>query len=180
MALWTGADDGGGEQGYPDLGPDDRFKIEYDTVTTYILHYSNVRSALASFLITVALGSFGSYYSTRGSGDLKPFLWVEKGPHILWVAGYLFLAAAVAASLYFTYMTERTIEYSTRLWNWGINRKHPYPGGFRGPWTDVDGRPLPAGKRRRIIAKRVAKDTMNALLIVGSIGLGVAFYLFES
>ena len=40
----------------------ERFKIEYNTVNNYILHYSNVRSALASLLVTVALASFGGYY----------------------------------------------------------------------------------------------------------------------
>lgn len=164
------------------LGPEERFKIEYDTVNSYILHYSNVRSALASFLITVALAAFGGYYSTQGESHVSQssFLGVTGGPHILWVAGYLFLLAAVVSSLYFSYLTERTTEYSIRLWIWGVlNRTLHYPGGFRGPWVDEKGTILAGGKRRLMIWKRVFKDLMNWLLVVGALGLGLTFYLFE-
>ncbi len=88
------------------------FKLEYATVNNYILHYSNVRSALTSFLITVALAAFAAYFNTSGAERVAEdkFFFVERGPHLLWIASYLLLAAAVVASLWFTYRTEHVAE----------------------------------------------------------------------
>lgn len=164
----------------PVVEPGKRFEIEYATVNAYVLHYSNVRSALASFLITVALAAFGGYYGTqKESVGTSSFLGVDGGAHILWVAGFLFLVAAIGASLYFSFYTERATEYTRRLWRWGVEGTAEHPGGFRGTWNDVNGQRLDDDVRRRQIWRRVEQDPMNWLLILGALALALCFVLFE-
>ncbi len=43
------------------ISDDERFKIEYSEVADFIRHYSTVRSALTSFLVTVGLAAFATY-----------------------------------------------------------------------------------------------------------------------
>ncbi len=181
------------------LDPEERFKLDYETANAYILHYSNVRSALASFLITVALASFAAYYGAsddekasptsgstpttlsapattggtvstqRGEGVAEPNAAKGDHPYLLAFAAYLFLGAAVFSSLQFSYLTERASVYSIELWKWGVEGKRGYPGGFRSTGWEQ-----PDEFRRR-----VREDPMNKLLVGGALALAVAFPLFE-
>jgi hypothetical protein len=179
------------------LTPEDQFKLEYESANAYILHCSSVRSALASFLITVALASFAAYYSaaddktsssssststtvaapaatgaTVGPGPITTAARNaanDRAPYLLAFAAYLFLGAAVFSSLRFSYLTERATVYSIELWKWGVEGKRGYPGGFRSrDWEHP-------GELRR----RVSEDRMNWLLVAGAIALAVAFPVLE-
>jgi hypothetical protein len=151
---------------------EDLFKLEYEAVNTYILHYSNVRSALSSFLITVALASFAAYYgASDGTQSPSPTVATSSGdePYLLAFAGYLFLVAAVFSSLRFSYLTERASEYSVQLWRWAVRGERDYPGGFRSKaWEPSDE-----------IWAEVRGDPMNKLLIGGAVVLALAFPAFE-
>lgn len=179
MSVQQPATGGGVGEESPDIKAEEKFRIEYETVNAYILHYSSVRSALASFLITVALASFGAYYSTQAESSTQAP--TAEAPWFLGLAGYLFLAAAVGASLYFSYHTERATEYARVLWSWGIDRKGPYPGGFRAKtWRYEKGASLSGSRRRQVIWREAEKDLMNWLLIIGALALGVGFFVYEA
>src|SRR5262245_34599535 len=44
------------------LNDEARFKVEYKEVGDYIRHYSTVRSALTTFLLTAGVATFSAYY----------------------------------------------------------------------------------------------------------------------
>jgi len=132
------------------LAGEERFKVEYAEVGNLIRHFSNVRSALTTFLLTVGVAAFSAYFQQPQSPSCY-FL----------VVGGLFLVISVAVCLVFSYRTERMSLYQTELWKWS-NGDAPYasgnyPAGFKShkpsPWE---------------LLARMRNDPMNWFLI-GSI-----------
>ena len=132
------------------LSDDERFKIEYSEVGNYIRHYSSVRSALTSFLVTVGLAAFATY-----SEQNLPFAFF---------AGWLMIISAVIACLLFSYRTERSDLYLTELWNWSKEAGRPYPVGFK------SFKPGPE------VCRKIFSDLMNWVMIVGAASILVVAF----
>jgi hypothetical protein len=138
------------------LSDEDRFRIEYAEVGSYIRHYSTVRSGLTSFLVTVGLAAFSTHFS------------LEKAEWFPFAAGCLLIASATVACLSFSYRTERCDLYLTELWRWSLEPEGaPYPVGFK------------SFKPGRDVLRKMAGDQMNWLMIVGAF-LILAFAAFTA
>lgn len=61
-----------------------------------------------------------------------------------------------------------------------MNRKGPYPGGFRAKkWLYEQGASLSGSERRQVIWHEAGKDLMNWILITGALALGAGFFVLE-
>lgn len=143
------------------LDPLERFKVEYKEVGDYIRHYSNVRSALTTFLITVSLASFSAYFNKQ-----------QTSPFFL-IVGHLLLVTATVVCLNFSCRTERSNLYQTKLWNFYVEGEGFEPEGFKSfkPAND----PL----WRRKFIKKVLTDLMNWLLILVMLAIFISFWITE-
>ena len=138
---------------------EERFKVEYKEVGDLIRHYSTVRSALTTFLLTVGVASFSAYYHKQQS---SPFFIVT---------GHLFLFVSVAVCLVFSYRTERTSLYQTELWKWSKGddpyTDGNYPDGFKAY------KPSSSTVLRRVLFK----DKMNIFLVLAIVGILISFWV---
>src|SRR5690242_10317845 len=118
--------------------------------TTISAHYSTTRSALTTFLITVALTLFAAYFSTSYPPHLRFFSAVAK----------VVMLAALGVCLVFSYRTERARLYRRNLWEWSKQRgKYPVK-------SDV---------KLRSVWKGMALDSMNWALLA-MVGFTVFFF----
>jgi hypothetical protein len=138
----------------PQLNDEDRFKAEYKDVGDYIWHYSTVRSALTTFLLTAGVATFSAYYHQQ---QTSPFFVV---------AGHLFLVVSAYVCLVFSYRTEHANMYQTALWKWSEDISEGYPGGFK------------RYKPEESVWKHVwFKDPINFALITVILGVLVSFWV---
>jgi hypothetical protein len=133
-----------------------RLKMEYQEVANLIRHYSTVRSALSSFLVSLGVGSFGFYFRVAKE-QREPFIWI---------AGHLLILISFLVCLYFSYRTERAQIYSTRLWHWLSGKNITMPTGYKA-FPD-----FPNG-----LWGRVGSDMMNYILIFGGIVMAIFFWV---
>lgn len=134
----------------------ERFKVDYAEVGDLIRHYSTVRSALTTFLLTVSVGSFVAYHK-------------DSSHSFLLVVGYLFLLVSAAACLVFSYRTESATLYQKALWKWS-NGEDPYTNG------DYPSRHEIRKSFKWKAWRRVcSKDTMNLFLVMVIVVIFVSF-----
>jgi len=97
--------------------------MEYKEVNDYIRHYSTVRSALSSFLLTVGISAFSFYHISKTIPKPSPLLYT----------GVLFMALAMLVSWVFSYRTERAQAYSTIVWKFlnGEGKSDAPPVGYK-------------------------------------------------
>lgn len=84
-----------------------RYELEYKEVRDHVRHFSNVRSALTTFLMTVGLAAFAAHVTAECS---------VKNLNYLKLAGTTTLAMSVMTCIIFSYRTEYWNEYSKTLW----------------------------------------------------------------
>ncbi len=130
---------------------EEKFKIHYPALNAEIIHYSNIRSALTTFLITVSIGTLVAYLRIKGGNGSESEL-VEK----LLFFSHIFLFAATAVCLTFSYRTEKAILKKKALWSWAISD----PGQDRPKYPDKS-----ELNSTDIVAKMLA-DMMNWLLLI--------------
>jgi len=130
----------------------EKYLMEYQEVGNFIRHCSSVRSAVVSFLITVACAAFAAYFNTPTG--------------FLIFVGHLMIVAALFVCLWFSYWTEKAELYLTKVWKW-FDGDGPEPGGFK----SFKGGCETSGK--------VLKDPMNWVLILGVLSIVVAFRIFQ-
>lgn len=160
----------------------DRFPVDYSERGNLARHYSNVRSALTTFLLTVGLAAFTAYFHDETSTFFI-------------VIGILLLVGSVFVCFEFSYRTEESIVYWKRLWEWAKSEPQGAGAAVQPPAAAVQppaaGGPPPAAdeedkaypnltkikQEKNEIWKRVLKDRMNWLLILSNIFIGITFLL---
>jgi hypothetical protein len=131
---------------------EETFRLAYKEYGDQIRHFSAVRSALTTFLLTVALASFSAYFT---SSPKQPFLVA---------AGFIFSLAAVAACVTFSFRTEKSVLRYKDMW------------AFLGGEKSMDLEILRIHESKsRTIWKKVGKDPLNWLLLAGVAGMIVSF-----
>ena len=88
----------------PPPNADDTLKLAYKEYSDEMRHFSTVRSALTTFLVTVTLGAFSAYFNKSSS---HPFLVA---------AGIIFAMAAVVVCLTFSWRTSKAFLQRKRVW----------------------------------------------------------------
>lgn len=132
------------------------FRLLYKEYGDQVRHFSTVRSALTTFLVTVSLAAFSAFF---GKDPRHPFLIV---------AGFILLIAAVVACLTFSFRTEKAVLRYKEVWSY-LKGEKP---------MDVEVLPMFQPKAFTVW-RRVAKDPMNWLLLAASAAIVIAFYLRE-
>ena len=139
------------------LSDEERFKLEYKKLDDDIRHYSTIRSALTSFLMTVGLTLLA--YSFNNS--------YPEHPSFLWITGLIVLCGAVYVCVEFSRRTERSLIHQKSLWDWSTTMAPPYP--TRSEILERAG--------RGAVLSEMIKDAMNIGLIVVAIAIIVAFFV---
>jgi hypothetical protein len=85
---------------------DDNLRMAYKEYSDEMRHFSTVRSALTTFLVTVSLAAFSAYFNKSQS---HPFLVA---------AALVFALAAIAVCLEFSRRTSRAYLRRKRIWNY--------------------------------------------------------------
>jgi hypothetical protein len=143
------------------------FSVEYKKRDDDARHYSNIRSALTSFLITVGLTLLSAYFSKDHVGNRAFFMYT----------GFTVLLAAVASCLVFSWRTQRSAYHMRELWHW-VTLKTKVNGGSLCHEHYPDWRKsLPISEWRKLWW-RMAKDAMNWALILAVGAIATAFYAF--
>src|ERR1700730_18677762 len=84
------------------------FSVEYKKRDDDSRHFSNIRSALTTFLVTVGLGSLVGYFSKDH----------PTHPEFFWIIGVIFFGAAILACFVFSWRTQWADLQVRRLWKW--------------------------------------------------------------
>jgi len=136
----------------------------YQETGDEIRHYSNIRWVLTTLLITIAVACFSGYFS-------------EQWSHLfMLVIGFLFLIAALAACLNFSYRTEKkVIEYKRLsdmlLSNIYDNVKSAYSlKNFKFNKNSSDD--------KASIWNRIFKDKVNWLLTIAILFITIVVFYF--
>ena len=126
-------------------------RLAYQEQGEMIRHFSSVRSALTTFLLTVALASYSAYFADRSV--------------FLMIAGSLFLLAAIGVCLIFSYRTEKTVLRYKHLWD-QIRAGH----NIAGPLTIY-------APTESEIWGRMRRDKLNYLLILMCLVIATSFFV---
>ena len=137
----------------PEKVQPETLRLVYKEYGDQIRHFSTVRSALTTFLLTVSLGSFAAYFN---KSQMHPFLIA---------AGLIFLFAAVFTCLTFSFRTEKAVIRFKAIWKYLNHEKqincNKLP--IHDPrWTEIWG--------------RVFWDQMNWLIMIAAIVIILAFW----
>jgi len=132
---------------------EDVFSTDYSAKNSQIAHYSNIRSALTTFLITVALGCLTVHFGLDEESK-------KAAGMTLIYCTRTFLIVAFIVCLVFSYRTEKTVMKFKKIWNWAH--------GYEGDSYPIDYKPCWC-----CIRKRMLKDGMNWLLLATA---GFIFY----
>ena len=122
-----------------------------------IRHYSTIRTSLTTFLMTVALAAFTTFFHS------------DQHHIFVAIAGYVFAVAGGLACLYFSYCTEKQVIRYRKLrdkLHSGVRTSDQ--SGFQ----ELDMEPAKSEVRRRM-----KKDWMNRLMLVGDLILMASFGL---
>jgi uncharacterized protein YukE len=117
-------------------------RVSYTEYGNQVRHFSTVRSALTTFLLTVSMTAFSAYFTP---GKSHAFL--------AWVGG-LFLFGAVVACFAFSYRTERELLRYRHMWQYLTGKK------TMGGAHDFSCKP-PISK----VVPNMLRDPMNLLMI---------------
>jgi len=121
------------------------FSAEYSAKNSEIAHYSNIRSALTTFLITVSLGCLSAHFGLDDEA-------AEKAGATLIRCSQLFLLLAFTVCLVFSYRTEKAVMKFKKIWSWANGKNDDfYPWDYKPKWC--------------CIRKRMLADGMNWLLL---------------
>ncbi len=121
-------------------------RMAYTEYGSQIRHYSTIRSALTTFLVTAGMTSFAGYQ--------------DKKISFLFFAGLVFASAAILVCGWFSYKTERVVMRYKSEWNI-----------LRGVTTATSHGPLQKkiiANLKQSIAGRMVIDLMNWLLILAA------------
>jgi len=131
---------------------EDTIRMLYKEYGDQIRHFSTVRSALTTFLLTVALAAFSAYFN------------INAHPPFLIVSALIFLVAALAICLAFSYRTEKAVIRYKRIW--------PYLSG-----TDSDANSAITTEVKSFeIWQKMLADFTNYMLLAGVLLILLAFY----
>jgi len=129
------------------------FSTDYSAKNSEIAHYSNIRSALTTFLITVALACLTAHFGLAEESK-------KVAGMTLIYCSRTFLIVALIVCLVFSYRTEKTVMKFKKIWNWANeSENNDYPSDYKPCWC--------------CIRKRMLKDGMNWLLLAT---VGLIFY----
>jgi len=128
----------------------ERFQLDYKDAGDLIRHYSSVRSALTTFLLTVALGALVAY--TRRPVEAEFMIGIA---HVL-------LLVSFAVCIVFSLRTIHMEFYQTQIWRWSNTSNSGYPS--RKTW--------PAYSE---LARRVITDPMNGFLLFTIAAIMISF-----
>ena len=132
--------------------PDDleNARVLYKEYGDQTRHFSTVRSALTTFLLTVSVTAFAAYFDRT------------KSSYFLIVAGFTALIAGVIVCRSFSYETEKAVLRYTHAWK-VIEGKIPLGETLLHDPPEAD------------VKKRVNEDKMNLLLSGAAAVVAVAF-----
>jgi len=141
---------------YKEIQPEkiqpETLRLVYKEYGDQIRHFSTVRSALTTFLLTVSLASFAAYFNVS---QTHPFLIV---------AGVIFLLAAIFTCLTFSFRTEKAVIRFKEIWKY-LNHDKP---------TSFNKIPIHNPTLTEIWG-RVFWDQMNWLIMIAAIVIALAF-----
>ncbi|MES0489593.1 MAG: hypothetical protein ABUK01_06365 [Leptospirales bacterium] len=150
-----------------EMNMEENIRTLYIEAGNEIRHYSNVRSALTTFLITVALGCFATYFEKPGLHEFFKF------------TGFLLLAAALLACIYFSFRTEKkVIEYKKLLYKITGTPDYLSEAAKTLYITDFNLKDF-RKENKSAIWKRVESDKMNWLLLISISLIGGLFLYFQ-
>jgi hypothetical protein len=135
---------------------DDDLHTAYKEYSDEMRHFSTVRSALTTFLVTVSLAAFSAYFNKSQS---HPFLVA---------AALVFALAAIAVCLEFSRRTSKALLRRRRIW------KH-----FTGEATVTQLEDPDYPGKWQILGKMVW-DPTNSILLIGLALIVLAFHYRES
>ena len=136
----------------PEKIPPETLRLIYKEYGDQIRHFSTVRSALTTFLLTVSLASFAAYFNRT---QTHPFLIT---------AGLIFLLTAVFTCLTFSFRTEKAVIRFKEIWKY-LNYDKP---------INCNKIPIHDPTLTEIWA-RMLKDQMNWLIIIAGTLILLAF-----
>ncbi len=131
---------------------DENLRMAYKEYSDEMRHFSTVRSALTTFLVTVSLAAFSAYFNKNQS---HPFLVA---------AALVFAGAAIAVCLEFSRRTSKAYLRRKRIWDHLANGRTV---------TKLEDRDYPS-KTQTMGA--MFKDATNYFLLIGLALIVLAFY----
>ena len=131
---------------------DDNLRMAYKEYSDEMRHFSTVRSALTTFLVTVSLAAFSAYFN---KSQTHPFLVA---------AALVFAGAAIAVCLEFSRRTSKAYLRRKRIWD------HFAKGQTV---TRLEAQDYPS-KTQTMGA--MLKDATNYFLLIGLVLIVLAFY----
>jgi hypothetical protein len=123
----------------------------YSEMGNEIRHYNTIRTSLSTFLLTVSVTAFCTY--------LRP----DEHHEFMVVVGYLFSAAAVISSWFFSYRSAKAIYRYKQIRSAILNPEH----------CDYDAQWKDHGEA----ARRMVRNFMNWVMLIGVIILITAFQI---
>jgi len=101
------------------------FAVDYAARNAEIIHYSNIRSALTTFLITIAIVTLEAHFSMNCEEK-------NASGYVLLYCSRLFLGVAVLICLNFSFKTEKAILKKKKIWKWAQKTTdNNYPYGYK-------------------------------------------------
>ena len=135
------------------------FAQEYSMARDMIVHYSTVRSALTTFLMTVALAALSASFNEDMGGR-----WFFP------LAGTVLMVVAHMVCRHFSRETERAIIYQKLLADWNAAQSGTFPGRLLS-------RDWESKAELHKVAGRMRRDPMNRLSLVLTVILLALFWL---
>jgi len=130
--------------------------MAYKEYSDEMRHFSTVRSALTTFLVTVSLAAFSAYFNKSQS---HPFLIA---------AALIFAVAAVAVCFEFSRRTSKAYLRRGRIWKHFTNAK---------PVTELEQKDYPGPGQ---VVGKMLQDPTNYFLLIGLGLIVLAFYNRDS
>jgi hypothetical protein len=151
------------------LTAEDWYKIEYAELGNLNRHYSTIRSALTTFLLTASLGAFGGYFLDAGH---NPYFGL---------AGFILILCANFVCLHFSYLTEWSALYMSELWR---ASKDPNAAGVNAAEIqaarDLTAHGFKNFRNPRAARAHMRRDWMNYAVVALSVALAGAFFAGQS
>lgn len=140
----------------PGTSTDDNLRMAYKEYSDEMRHFSTVRSALTTFLVTVTLAALSAYFNKSQS---HPFLVA---------AAVIFALAAIAVCLEFSRRTSKAYLRRKRIWNYFAK------GGLAIALED------PKCPSKTETVGTMLKDPTNYFLLIGLALIALAFCYRDS